>query len=153
MKAFCISKEHLQPHIWVVPSLFQEVTCSDLVFSRVLCFFEQALAVIPFFKGIELISNSSCSDPFDEWPIFYNKKTIAATHSFKFTVFLQNRNCSKEISQILIMIPLWFQACIYWKKSVLWRHQFQLSIFSMVVPLINRSTWSDPYVKRTVFIS
>ena len=28
------SKEHFQPYIWVVPSLFQEGTCSDLVFSR-----------------------------------------------------------------------------------------------------------------------
>ena len=34
------SKEHMQPYIWVVPPLFQEATCRDLVFSRVLSFFE-----------------------------------------------------------------------------------------------------------------
>ena len=34
------SKQHLQLYIWVVPSLFQEATCSDLVFLRVLSFFE-----------------------------------------------------------------------------------------------------------------
>ena len=28
---------------------------------------------------------------------------------------LQNRNCSKEIVTIII-IPPWFQTCIYWKK-------------------------------------
>ena len=28
---------------------------------------------------------------------FYNKRAIAATHSFKLTVFSQNKNCSKEI--------------------------------------------------------
>ena len=30
-------------------------------------------------------------------------------------LFLQNRNCSKEILTIIIILP-WFQACIYWKK-------------------------------------
>ena len=34
------SKENMQPYIWVVPPLFQEATCRDLVFSRVLSFFE-----------------------------------------------------------------------------------------------------------------
>ena len=28
---------------------------------------------------------------------------------------MQNRNCSKEILTIIIILP-WFQACIYWKK-------------------------------------
>ena len=39
LRRIFISKEHLQPYIWVVPSFFQEATCSDLVFSTVLCFF------------------------------------------------------------------------------------------------------------------
>ena len=81
-----------------VLSLFQETTCSGLVFLKGIVFLLNALVVIPFFKGIELIRNSSCSHPFDEWLFFYYKRVIAATHSFKFTVFLQNRNCSKEIS-------------------------------------------------------
>ena len=34
------SKEQMQPYIWMVPPLFQEATCLNLVFSRVLSFFE-----------------------------------------------------------------------------------------------------------------
>ena len=60
--------------------------------------FKQALAVIPFFKNIELIHKSSCGHPFNESPFSYYKRTIAATHSSKFTVFFQNRNYNKEIS-------------------------------------------------------
>ena len=50
--------------------------------------FKQALTVIPFFIGIELIHKSIGSHPFDELPFFCCKRVIAATHSFKFTVFL-----------------------------------------------------------------
>ena len=39
LRRILISKEHLQPYIWVVPS-FQEVACIGLVFSRVLSFFK-----------------------------------------------------------------------------------------------------------------
>ena len=112
--------------------------------------FKQALAVIPFFIGIELIHKSSCSHPFDELPFFYYKRVIATTHSFKFTVFLQNRNLSKLT---IILIPPWFQACIYWKKFVTWRHHLQPSLFSMTVSLFHGSTWSNTHVKETVFIS
>ena len=100
--------------------------------------FKQALAVIPFFIGIELIHKSSCSHPFDELPFFYYKRVIAATHSFKFTVFLQNRNFSKGILTI-ILIPPWFQACIYWKMFVIWRHHLQPSIFFIIVSLFHGS--------------
>ena len=50
------------------------------------------------FRGIELIRNSSCSHAFDELPFINFKKVISATHSFKFTVLFQKRNCSKRIS-------------------------------------------------------
>ena len=56
--------------------------------------FQQAFVVIPFFKGIELIRNFSCSHQFDEWLIFYYKRAVTAADSFKFTVFLQNKSCS-----------------------------------------------------------
>ena len=114
--------------------------------------FKQVLAVIPFFIGIELIYKSSCSYPFDELPFFYYKRVIGATRSFKFTVFLQNRNCGKEILAIII-IPPWFQTCIYWKKFVSWRNHFQLSIFSVIVSLFHGSNWRNPRVKETVLIS
>ena len=68
---------------WMVPSLFQESTCSDLVFLRVLCFFQI----------------STCNHPFNEWHFFYYKSVVTATYSFKTNVFFQNRrSCSKEIS-------------------------------------------------------
>ena len=43
----------------------------------------------PFFRGIELIRNFSCSHPFNELPFFCYKRAIAAVHSFKFTVFAE----------------------------------------------------------------
>ena len=112
----------------------------------------QSAAVIPFFKGIELIHKSSCSHPLHELPFFYYKRVITDTHSFKFTVFMQNRNCSKEILTIIIITP-WFQACIYWKAFVSWWNHFQPSIFSMIVSLFHGSTWRTPHVKENVFIS
>ena len=108
-------------------------------------FFKQALAVIHWVNSIK----SSCSHPFDELPFSYYKRVIATTHSFTFTVFLQNWNFSKGILTI-ILIPPWFQACIYWKKFVIWRHHLQPSIFSMIVSLLHGS---NPHVKETVFIS
>ena len=85
--------------------------------------FKQAFAIIPFLISIELIHKSSCSHPFDELPFFYFKRVIAATHSFNFTVFLQNRNFSKGILTI-ILIPPWFQACTCWKN--IYSHPFFL---------------------------
>ena len=66
LRLIVISKEHLQPYIWVVPSLFQEVFPSDLVFSSLLCFFEASTCNHPFFERYWVNSNSSCSHPFDK---------------------------------------------------------------------------------------
>ena len=55
-----------------------------------------------YLKGIELIRNSSCSHPLDEWLVFYYERTIAATHSFKFTLFLHN------ITRVIIVSHLFF---------------------------------------------
>ena len=82
---------------------------------------------------------------------YHYKRVIAATHSFKFTVFLQNRNCNKEIL-IIIIIPPWFQKPIHWKKFVIWRHHFQPSIFSLIVSLLRGNTCSNPHIKESVFI-
>ena len=40
LRRIVTSREHMQPYIWVVPPLFREVTRRDLVFLRVLSFFE-----------------------------------------------------------------------------------------------------------------
>ena len=71
------------------PSLFQEATWSDLVFSRVLCFFGKSTSTLPFFKSIKLICDTCWSHPFDEWPFSYYKGALAVTHSFSFTVFAE----------------------------------------------------------------
>ena len=51
------------------------------------------------------------------------------------------------------MIPPWFQECIYWMKSVTWRHPLEPSVFSIIVLLFHGSTCSVPYVRDTVSIS
>ena len=123
--------------------LFQRSTCSHTLewyhhyFRRPLAViyylqrycvsFKQALAVIPFFISIELIK---------KLPFFYYNRVIAATHSFKFTVFLQNKNFSKEILTIII-IPPWFQACIYWKK----------------VSYVTTSFYNHPFFSMSLIIS
>ena len=97
----CISKEHLQSYIWIHLNTFEYIWGFlqwSSIFKGFVTLCKKHLLSSLFFKGIELIRNSSCSHSFDEWLFFYYKRTIAATHSFKFTVFLQNRNCSKEIS-------------------------------------------------------
>ena len=128
----------------MLPSLFQEATCSDLVFSRVLCFFEKARAIIPVFKSSKLICHSNCSHAFNEWPLFYYKRAATATHSFKFTVFFWNRrSCSKEISYLSTVILPWLQACINWKiagyltTSIAAIRFFYLSLFHGTI-------WNDP---------
>ena len=91
--------------------------------------------------------------PSTRWMNFFSwKRVIAATHSFKF--ILQNRNCSKGILIIiLIMIPPCFQTCIDWKKSVIWRHHFQPSIFSLIVSLFQGATWDNSRQKNCVYFT
>ena len=135
--------------IWVVPSLFQEDIRSDLVFLKVLCFCTCSRAF--FYRN--WVNSQAQLQPSIRWiTLFYYERVIAATHSFKFTVFLQKRNTNRKEILILIMIPSWFEPCIYWKKSVIWHH-FQPSILSVIVSLFHGSTWSNPHVKETVFIS
>ena len=71
-----------------------------------------------------------------------NEITIAAMHSFKFTMFLH----SKCLWYLLSFRDIY----IYWMKSVIWRHLLEPNIFSIIVLLFYESTWSAPYVKETV---
>ena len=97
LRCIVISKQHMQSCIWVVPPLFQEATCRDLVFSRVLSFFKISTCNRLYFQRYWL--NSPTVAAIDEWPFFYRKRAVAATIFFKFTVFFQNSsNCCKEIS-------------------------------------------------------
>ena len=69
----------------MVQSLFQETACNDLVFSKLLCFSEISSCNHPCFR------RSSYSHPFDEWPLFYYKRAVAAKSSFKFTIFFSEQ--------------------------------------------------------------
>ena len=123
---YCNFKRALATYIWMVLSFFQEVTCSDLVFSRVLCFFE--LAIIPVFKDTDLIRHSSCSHPFDEWSFFYYKRATAVTHSFKFTVFFRTRGVVARRYHIVINYDTSFVSGMYkLKESLLFGSSLFLS--------------------------
>ena len=52
----------------MVPSLFQDATCSDLVFSRVLCFFEISTCNHPCFQEYGVNSPFQLQIPFIKWP-------------------------------------------------------------------------------------
>ena len=136
----------------MVLSLFQEAVCNDLVFSRVLYFFETSTCSHPFFQRYWVNSQFQLQ-PFIRWKALFSIRVIAATHFFKFTVCLYTiSNLLCIYIYILIIIPPWFKACIYWKKSVTWWHHFDPSIFSMIVSLFHGSTWSDPHVKRSTWL-
>ena len=132
-KDIVISKEHLQPYIWMVPSLFQKATCSDLRFSRVLCFFEISTCNHPCFQRYWINSPFQLQPSIRRMaPFFYHKRAVAATHSFKFTLSFQNRrSCSKEILYLSTMIPPWFQACIIERSPVIWQHRSQQFVSSI----------------------
>ena len=60
IKAYCYFK--VAPEIQEQLLFFREATCSDPVFSKVLCVsLEQTFAVMPFFIGIEFIRNTPFS--------------------------------------------------------------------------------------------
>ena len=57
------------------------------IFKGALSFFELSTCNrLSVFKDIELIPLQ-----FDEWPFFYYKRAVVATHSFKFTVFFSEQ--------------------------------------------------------------
>ena len=123
-----ISKEHLQPYIWVVPSYFFRRPLEVIWYFQRYCFFKTSTCTHPFFHRHWVNSQVQLQSSIRWISIFYYKRVITATHSFKFTVFLQNRNFSNRILTIILILP-WFHASIYWKKFIIWRHHLQPSIF------------------------
>ena len=90
MRRIAISQELLQPYIWVVPSLFQEAICSDLT---VTVFFLNKHLQSKFFSKV-----LSCSYPFNEWPFFYYKNGITATHFFQIDCgFTEQGHCVQSV--------------------------------------------------------
>ena len=126
MKRFFL-KEHLQPWIAYIQYIWQ-------VFERYWVNSQFQLQPPIWWMSSFLLSKNNCS------------------HA-KFTMLLHNKSGSKEISSLIIVIPPWFQKCIYWMKSVIWLHLLESFIFSIIVLLLHGCTWSDPYFKDTVSIS
>ena len=122
LRHIVISKVHLQPYIWVVLSLFQKATCSDLVFSRVLYFLENSTC------------NCSC---FQRWRVSFPFQLQATIKQMK------RRSCRKEISQLSNMVPPWFQVCLNWNIACyLTTSVAKIRLFYL--PLFPGSTWSSP---------
>ena len=80
LRRIVTSKEHMQPYIWVVPPLFQEATCKDLVFSRVLSFFEWGPVIVSVFKDIELICLQL--HPFIQRMVLFLLSKSSCSHKF-----------------------------------------------------------------------
>ena len=98
LRRIVTSKDHMQPYIWVITPLFQEATCRDLVFSRVLSFFEISTCSRLCFQRyrVNLPPVATIHSMNGTFSII---KAVAATNSFKLTVFFQNRrSCIKEMS-------------------------------------------------------
>ena len=81
LRYIVISKEHLQPYMWLVPSLFQEATYNDLVFSRVLCFFETSTCSHPFFQRYWVNSQFQLQ-PSIRWMALFLLQKSNCSHSF-----------------------------------------------------------------------
>ena len=67
---------------------------------------KQALAVITFLKRVGLTGSIQLM------AFFHYKRAVAAKHYFKCTLCLQNKSCSKEISQFPTTKTPWLQVCI-----------------------------------------
>ena len=77
-KLYCNFKAAHAPYIWVVALLFKEATCRDLVFSRVLSFFEISTC------------NRLCFQRYwvNSLPV---ARAVVAINSFKFAVFFSEQ--------------------------------------------------------------
>ena len=155
---FKVVISYLKSYFWVVPSLLSEDTCSDLVFSKVLCFFLNKYFQSSLFQRYWIILNSSCDHSYYEWPFFKCKRAIAALHSAiysKFAAIYILGNilcfCRTEIlarNVIVADCETWFQVWIYWQESVIWRHQLQSFIFSMVASSQLAFTSSESTIEK-----
>ena len=147
-------------HLIAVPLWFQDASSSDLGYYVSLI---QELAVIPFFAGIELNRNSSYSNSFEEWPFFVIKEQLKPRIVSNLLCFCRTEFSARNYTGVIsvILIHPWFQACIYWKKSLLygdiischpfflwWSHYFMGAFvaihMSRTLCLFHNTCWSRP---------
>ena len=145
LRCVAISKKHLQPYIYVVLSLFQGTTCSDLGYCVSL---KQALAVIPFFKAN---SQSRWSHPYADRPIFIIKEPLQPR-------ILSNLLCFCRTG----IVATRYHNMIYPWYILDFRHAFLersllyddiIPIFSVKESLFHGSPWSDPSQGHCVYFT
>ena len=61
--------------------------------------------------------------------------------------------CRTGVGVRSIIITNYDTSCRYWNIVIIWGHQLHPSFFAMVLSLFHGSTWSNPYVRCTGFIS
>ena len=105
-------------------SFFQEATYRDLVFSRILCFFETSTWSHPFFQRYWVNSRFQLQ-PFIRWAALF---------------LLLRSDCSHVFFQIY---------CVFAEQEF---YQGDIIVTNYDTSRFLENTWSDPYVKNTVFI-
>ena len=124
-----ISEDHLQSCIWMVPPIIKEATCSVVIFSRALCFFEtstcshllfskvQSQFSIPvaailwyifgfrhvYIEQYSLFDNISCSHPFVLWYCHYFTTALEVIYCVTGTVLVSRH----LIQPLIITSRLW----------------------------------------------
>ena len=148
-----ISKEHLQRYIWVVPLLFQETTCSDQVLPRVLRFFETSSRSDPFYSKVSILfAIPGASINWINKP-FLSQKGNCSHAAFSNLLCLCRtgivvKRCDKNNYDTSLFSGMYILKEVYYMTT-----SIPAIHFFMVVSLFHGSTWVDPYVKDTVFIS
>ena len=84
LRRIVTSKEHMQSYIWMLPPLFQEATCRDVVFSRVLSFLEISTFNRLYFQRYKVNFPPVAAIHSTNGHFFYYKRAVVATNSFKF---------------------------------------------------------------------
>ena len=135
MDTVSILKEHPQPWtlylqcIWQIflfkpycnfkgalASIYLSGTCSDLVFSSVLCFFEINTYNYPCFQKYWVNFSFQLQSSIRRIALFLLWKRGCSHTFFPICCFFQNRRSSRmETLLSSTMIPPWFQVCINWK--------------------------------------
>ena len=132
--------------------IFQEATCSDLGFWRVLCFFSNKhLQSTSHSKGFELICKSSCSQWFDDLPFYC---VFAEQDLYQGDIINTNYD-TFFISDIHILKVVWYMTTsfpgidfFYDSVIISWEHfkrfisQWQCVYFTTLVATINHNKWS-----------
>ena len=117
---------------------FYAVVCSDLVFSRIMCFFETSTWSNAFFKDTEIIHRSSYSHP------FYDTSLISGIYMLKDSLLFDNIKCSHPFYDTCLDSGTYIlENSLFLTTSITATH-----LCYMVLWLFHGSTCSDPSVSQ-----